>query len=495
MSSIAKTELGRFLGDVIWVGVAQTLIMAFGVISMPVLTKTYSTEMYGVWTQLLTTLTLIAPVINLQLGNAMVRFLAGETEKDKRVRYLGNMLGIILIFACLIYPALILMASRVSLLLFGSAKYVTFVYLIYIWTFIEAILYFFAAYFQARKRIKQISAIETFLVISRMAAIVILTRMGKNLEILVASVVVIEAAITIFLFLLIVRQDGLPRLNFGKTRQYLAFSLPMVPNPIMTWIMNSADRYLITYFIGLSYAGIYSSSYTLGTTISLFYAPISYVLLPTVSRAWDNNQMETVKTYFEYSVKLFLLIAIPATAALAIISQPILKILTTTNYLAGWGIVLIISVSSVLYGLFSLNVFAIYLVKKMKWLPWIFLFTSIISLGLNYLLIPRIGINGAATSRLIAYAVLAVVSTLWARRIVKYNIDFKCYLKILGATAIMAVFLYFMNPQNLLAIIEFAVAGTILFIVLLLLFRTFSEQERRFVHGLIKSSVPRFGGK
>lgn len=495
MSSLAKTEPGRFLSDVIWIGISQLFVMAFGIITMPALTKSYSTETYGVWAQLIATLAFVVPVINLQLNVAVVRFLAGEEDKAKRMQYLGSMLTAILIFSCLAFLVLNFLTNQLSILLFGSTVYINFVRLIFIWTFIEALFYFFSSYYQAINKIKRISIIQTIFLIMRMTVIVVLARTGTKLEILVTYIIIIEATTTLFVIFLIIREDGIPIPNFRRIKEFLSFSLPQISNPIMRWAMNGVDRYLITYFIGLTFTGIYSSSFTLGGTISLFYVPIAYVLLPTVSRAWENNRMVDVKNYFEYSIKLFLTLAIPATAGLAMLSQPILKILATSDYLAGWGIVLIISIGSILFGLYSINVYVVYLIKQTKWLPILFLVTAIVSFSLNFFLIPLVGITGAAISRLIAYFVITITISFWARRIIKYRIDLIYFTKIIVATVIMAAFLYFMKPENVLKIIMFSIAGIAIFGILILLFRTFNKQDRRLINRLIKGSVGRINVK
>jgi len=84
--------------------------------------------------------------------------------------------------------------------------------------------------------------------------------------------------------------------------------------------------------------------------IALFFSPVAFVLLPAVSRAWEQRRQADVKNYFEYSTKLFLTLAIPAALGLAILSQPLLKTLTTSAYLAGGGLVLLIAIGRYSWG-------------------------------------------------------------------------------------------------------------------------------------------------
>jgi uncharacterized membrane protein len=54
-----------------------------GIILLPILTKTLGAELYGIWAQMLVTVSLLMPLALLQLGFAMTKFLAAEKDKEK----------------------------------------------------------------------------------------------------------------------------------------------------------------------------------------------------------------------------------------------------------------------------------------------------------------------------------------------------------------------------------------------------------------------------
>ncbi|MEM2146385.1 MAG: NosD domain-containing protein, partial [Candidatus Jordarchaeaceae archaeon] len=54
-------------------------------------------------------------------------------------------------------------------------------------------------------------------------------------------------------------------------KEMLRYSLPLVPNGLMWWIMNVSDRYMLTFFLGYSATGLYSVSAKFPTIISLLY--------------------------------------------------------------------------------------------------------------------------------------------------------------------------------------------------------------------------------
>jgi O-antigen/teichoic acid export membrane protein len=222
----------------------------------------------------------------------------------------------------------------------------------------------------------------------------------------------------------------------------------------------------------------------------LFYAPISLVLYPMVSKLWDENRTSEVKTYLEYSTKLFTTLAIPAAAGIAMLSQPLLKILTTSEFLAGRDMVLLLAVGTIFLGIYQINGYIVLLVKKTKFLPVMTAASALTSLVLNIILIPRIGIIGAAISNIASYFVLAIIVTLWARKTINYSLDVKLLAKVIFSTLVMAACLYFLNVHGVLGIILAVIAGAAVFGICLILLRAFSEKDKRLIRKILSGFVP-----
>ena len=70
----------KFTKDVGLAGVAQLVTSIKGLILLPILTKTLGAEMYGIWAQILVTVSLLMPLTLLQLEYAMTRFLILESS-------------------------------------------------------------------------------------------------------------------------------------------------------------------------------------------------------------------------------------------------------------------------------------------------------------------------------------------------------------------------------------------------------------------------------
>ena len=58
-------------------------------------------------------------------------------------------------------------------------------------------------------------------------------------------------------------------LNLSTSREMLRYSIPMIPNSIFWWVNNMASRYMIAYFMGEEYNGLFAVAYKIPTIIVL----------------------------------------------------------------------------------------------------------------------------------------------------------------------------------------------------------------------------------
>ena len=477
-----------FARDIIWVGVAQLFIsLILGIITLPALTKSYTPEIFGIWVQVSLTVELISPLLTLQLGLAVIRFLAGSDDRNQRRQSLGAMLSAILIFAGIMAITGFLLAGPLSALLFDNPVYVRHIHYLVIWAVFNALFNFLLSYLRARGKIREISLVQVSMVVLKMVSIVGLANAGASLDSIFISMTALQVFFSISVFMMTVKDTGLPILNTHRLGTFLAFSVPQMPCIMLLWVISVSDRYFITHLLGLSQNGIYSSSNTLAGLISIFYAPISFVLYPMIARLWEQKRSEDVKSYFGHSTRLFLTCAIPGAIGISLLSQPLLTLLTTSEFLVGEGLVLLLAFGAVFLGIYQINANLILLGKQAKYLALMTAAATVFSIAGNILLIPHTGIMGAAVSNCLAYLVLAVITTIWARKTMRYELHLKYLGKIVLSSLIMLIGLYFLNIKNIWGLLLGIAAGGTSYILLLFLLKAFTRQDKELIRSTFAS--------
>jgi len=136
-------------------------------------------------------------------------------------------------------------------------------------------------------------------------------------------------------FSLAISQIGFKIPAFSELKPYLRYGMPLTPNAMIIWIIHSSDRYIIGYFIGMAAVGVYSAAYAMGNLILFFLTPIMVILFPTISKLYEEKSIEEVRNYLKYSLKYFLIFAIPSAFGLSVLAKPLLRILTTPEFVSG----------------------------------------------------------------------------------------------------------------------------------------------------------------
>ncbi|MBU1298611.1 MAG: polysaccharide biosynthesis C-terminal domain-containing protein, partial [Bacteroidetes bacterium] len=87
----------------------------------------------------------------------------------------------------------------------------------------------------------------------------------------------------------------------------------------------------------------------------------------------------------------------------------------------------------------------IYIQKKTAYLPLITLTAAIANVVFNFLLIPMLGIMGAALATLISYAVMAVTMYYYSQKFYRIEYEYKKFIIIAAATSLITAVYYLLK--------------------------------------------------
>ena len=108
--------------------------------------------------------------------------------------------------------------------------------------------------------------------------------------------------------------------------------------------------------------------------------------------------------------------------------------------------------------------------------------SSLLNLGLNFLLVPKYGFIAAALTTVVSYAFLLVLMVVISRRFFIWEFPFKSLGKVICASAIMGLVVLFivgngLTSSTLLNLIVGICIGTVVYLLMLLLLRELQEEE------------------
>lgn len=229
------------------------------------------------------------------------------------------------------------------------------------------------------------------------------------------------------------------KINIDHWKFGLPLSLPLIVHLLANLIIGQSDRVIINKYLGLEQAAIYSVAYSIGSLGLMIAEATNNVWAP-----WylDNTHLKNVNKVNQMS-KLYILAISIIFSVFLLFSPEILLVMAPSSYSTGS-----ISIIIVTFGVFFLYLYRFPLAyeqyaKNLKWVALCTVSSGLINIGLNFLLIPKYGIDGAAYATFISYVILFFLHEFVARKIVKnFNIEFKNYITGVGIVLISTFFTY-----------------------------------------------------
>jgi O-antigen/teichoic acid export membrane protein len=257
------------------------------------------------------------------------------------------------------------------------------------------------------KRAREFTAL-TFARSSSTLVLRILLVMGMGLGVM--GIVVADLVVTAAMLLVMVRWFApLIRPLFSKPvlRQSLAFGLPRIPHGFALQVMAVGDRFVLSRYMTLQDVGVYSMGVSFGLIAKIALGAFEYAWAPFYyATAREPDAPRVFSAVTTYGVAALALM----TAGLSAIAADLLDVVTRGQYVAAAGVVTWTAVGVFFYGVYLLTSIGLNITSRTQYYPLSTAIGAGANIGLNFLLIPRFGIIGAAWANGAAYGVQAAVA-------------------------------------------------------------------------------------
>lgn len=200
-----------------------------------------------------------------------------------------------------------------------------------------------------------------------------------------------------------------PIVDEGLSRAMLAFALPLVPAAVAGWTLNLADRPLLQVLTGdTDLVGVYTVGYTAGLVINaLVIQPFSLTWSATF---WEISRSDDAARTFARTLTWFLALASAVALVLSAIATDAIALLLPPGFEDARYIVPFSAFAFVLYGAYTVLASGLSIVGRSGIVATMMLIAAGIALGLNVVLIPLLGMYGAAISTVVGYSLLATLA-------------------------------------------------------------------------------------
>jgi O-antigen/teichoic acid export membrane protein len=462
----------------------QVLAKLRTVILVPLMIRAFGLADYGNWVQVIASTSLLCGITQANLHTTLLRYLpSADARRRAEVFYNGFfwVLGVAAVAAVL-----------VMLVLTGlAAKYLELpprlVFLLGPLIFVRGLYQFVNNVSRADGHMRFYALLDAAPSVTEISAVAIGAVFHAKLEVCLSAMVVLEGLLLVGLTAAIMRRLSFVWPTWTALKPLLAFALPGIPTNVGTFLLNSADRYLIGGTLGSEAVGVYSAAYALGSLHSFFVRPLLVGLLPRAAKAWDAGDKAGAVKMLRRSIKAYTFIGVPGTAGLAIVGPDILALSAGASR-PEWtvGLLLSIGAGTWILGLVQIGIHSYLLEERVGATAWIYIGASVVNIGLNAVLLGPLGLIAAGLATTIAYAVACVPVQLNTLRRIGPVFEIRSTLVAFASAAAMAGVVWFLRGPTVLRVGLAVGVGAVMYPVLTWILRYFDAEERAYIAGLVR---------
>ncbi len=466
--------------------IARVMVSLSNLILLPLLTKNLGAADYGIWVQAWATIMLAIFIIDMGLPYSMSRFFPTK-EKKEISKDFYSILFLIITVAAIFSAFLFIFSGRVAGLIFGNN-----ILVVKMLSLIIIVWSCDSAFFEILRALRKMRRYSTLIFLQNVAEIglaAILVISGKGVVGAMAAILITRSALLAYFIVSTYKLLGFSFPEFGNLKTYLKFGLPTVPMNVSSWIVSSSDRYMIGIFLGSRFVGYYDPAYLLGQSVPFLLASvIGFALTPSLSKMFDEGDVGEVVKTLSFMLKSLLIISIPFVFGSALLSKPILILLSTEEIATNsYHLVPLVALGLMFYGIKIILSQTFVLEKKTKMLGATYTFSALVNIALNLVLIPYIGIIGAAISTTISYFVDVIVVYRWAKKGIIPTFNINAIAKIIACSSLMGAWIVsYKSTISFLPTVVPLFSGVILYLALIYTLRIFTKEEIRMIKSIAK---------
>lgn len=403
----------RFLNDSLLYVVAGVFTKGIAFFMLPFYVAYLSKEEYGIFDYILTIGSFLGVCIALEISQSVIRFSSEHNDdKEKQFKYISNGLWFTLISYLIFILVSSLFLEPISVFLTGSKSNNSIVILALFSYLATALMYFVTVAYRSMLNAKAAtisSAMSAALVASFSLLLIYLFEL--RVEALLISLILGQSLVAIF-NIYKMRSMLIFKIDFEILKTMLAFSFPLILSSIGVVMSLLVDRIMIKEMLTFEDLAIYGVAARFASLVSLLVMGFQSALAPLIYSSLENTNLNSnlKKMFFGYIV-----IAFTICLLLYYISDELIKVVVGKSYIQSSEIMPLLALSVIIQ---SAAMFfpGLSIVKKTHILALINILTGVFNIVLNYIMLPKYGVMGAAYSTLITASLYLILNSYFSEK-------------------------------------------------------------------------------
>ena len=369
---------------------------------VPLYTDILSTEEVGVFDLAVSTVTLLFPILTLNIVDAIMRFSMDKAKSKKDI----IAIGIRFVALSWLIGGVIVVALKLTGLVPKIAGFELLIYLYFVFYIFYQLLLQFSKGLERVTDMGVAGVISTVAMIGGNILFLLVFRIGLH-GFFLANVLA-QILPTVYLFFRLKFWQYLKNFKIDKAlqKEMLLYCMPLIATTLGWWVNNTSDKYVVAFMVSVSASGLLAVSYKIPQIIN--------TLQGIFIQAW---QISAIKEYegkdkSEFYGKAFTLINVLMCAACAwliILTKPLGFLLYKKEFFEAWQFVPFLLVSCVLNSASGFLGPILSAKKDSKSMAMSAVYGATANLILNIALVFLIGVQGATIATVISASIIYIV--------------------------------------------------------------------------------------
>lgn len=387
---------------------------------LPILTNYLSPSQYGLIDLFMNFSFILMPIVGLNVNASVVRFYFDLNKED-----FGDFLITIISFSL----GFGLMVLFISYFINGIAQNYfklpdNFLFLCIIYALSSQICEILLSFWRAEDEPSKYGVfriVKTLMDIG--ISLLLIIKFQYNWEGRIFPMVIVSVLFAIFViiyFSIKYSRRRLFKLNRKFLLESIKFSAPLILHTMGGYIITFSDRLIVAYQLNLDELGIYAVGSQIGMILSFIITSFNQAWLPYFFKTLNNGN-EKAKIKLQQKIWAFIIFISIIAVLIYLILPFIYKFFINKNYNINYIIILWILIGYIFNGMYKMFVNYLFYYKKTNLLMLFTPIAALLNIIFVFILVNKIGIEGAAIGTMISYIVLFLLVFIYYNRNLKYR--------------------------------------------------------------------------
>lgn len=384
------------------VGEVVPRIISF--LMMPIFTRFLSPADYGILSYTNSVISFIYIFCTLSLNSYVLRFYFECKDENEQQKMIGNIFCFIALVNIFVLVLLNLFGPKIIDITNISVPWKPYFRLAVFNNFLESFSIIPMVYYRVKQNAKTFVCISlTRCVLQYVITFVMLAVCGLGLMSQYYGRLVVLLPFAIIYFSIILKY-GKINLDLKQIKSALKFSLPLLPGAISYLALTSIDRIILERYVSLEIIGIYNIAYTIAMAMNMIIQSFYKAIEPNIFQKYSDDSNQTSFLFYMTKMNNIYNFALYVGAlALAVFSEEALMIVTSEKFYKAASYVPFVLVGVIFSGR-NLLMGCVLTAEKRSVISGIStMLGAMISLVINLLLIPKVGVIAAPIALSISY--------------------------------------------------------------------------------------------